>query len=197
VAKAKARGRLKDIIGFRFLYASLQALYPIANAIAWCSSRSSMKGNPKIIDLLNEALTNELTAINQYFLHARMCKNWGYEHLGAHIYKESIDEMKHADKIVERILYLDGLPNLQRLGKLSIGTTPVEILKNDLALEMLAIPMFNAHIQACRDLGDNGTEDLFTHILVSEEEHVDWLESQLELVKQLGEVQYLTQQIRS
>jgi bacterioferritin len=155
-----------------------------------------MKGNPKIIDLLNEVLTGELTAINQYFLHARMCKNWGYEHLGAHIYKESIDEMKHADKLVERVLFLDGLPNLQRLGKLSIGTTPVEVLKNDLALEMLAIPMLNTHIATCRDAGDHGSEELLRHILVSEEEHVDWLESQLELVKQLGEAHYLAQQIR-
>jgi bacterioferritin len=156
-----------------------------------------MKGNPKVIDLLNEVLTNELTAINQYFLHARMCKNWGYDHLAEHIYKESIDEMKHADKLIERVLFLDGLPNVQRLGKLVIGTTPIEILKNDLGLEMLAIPMLNTHIQTCRDLADNGTEELLRNILVSEEEHVDWLESQLELVKQLGEVQYLTQQIRS
>ena len=156
-----------------------------------------MKGHPKVIDLLNEVLTGELTAINQYFLHARMCKNWGYDHLAQHIYKESIDEMKHADKLIERILFLDGLPNLQRLGKLAIGTGPVEILRNDLALEMQAIPMLNAHIQTCRDVADNGSEDLLTHILVSEEEHVDWLESQLELVNQLGDVQYLTQQIRS
>jgi bacterioferritin len=155
-----------------------------------------MKGNPKVIDLLNEVLTNELTAINQYFLHARMCKNWGYERLAQHIYKESIDEMKHADKLIERILFLDGLPNLQRLGKLSIGTTPIEVLKNDLALEMVAIPMLNTHIQTCRDVGDNGTEELLVNILVSEEEHVDWLESQLELVKQLGDVQYLAQQIK-
>jgi bacterioferritin len=156
-----------------------------------------MKGNPKILDLLNDVLTGELTAINQYFLHSRMCKNWGYDHLASHIYKESIDEMKHADKLIERVLFLDGLPNLQRLGKLAIGTTPIEVLKNDLALEMTAIPMLNTYIQTCRDLGDNGSEDLLTHILVSEEEHVDWLESQLELVKQLGDVQYLAQQIRS
>jgi bacterioferritin len=156
-----------------------------------------MKGNPKVLDLLNDVLTGELTAINQYFLHARMCKNWGFDHLASHIYKESIDEMKHADKLIERILFLDGLPNLQKLGKLAIGTTPIEILKNDLALEMVAIPMLNTYIQTSRDLGDNGSEDLLTHILVSEEEHVDWLESQLELVKQLGDVQYLAQQIRS
>jgi bacterioferritin len=155
-----------------------------------------MKSNPRILDMLNEVLTGELTAINQYFLHARMCKNWGYEHLAAHIYKESIDEMKHADKLIERVLFLDGLPNLQRLGKLSIGTTPHEVLKNDLALEMVAIPMLNSFIAEARTLGDNGTEDLFTRILVSEEEHVDWLESQLELIKQLGEPHYLGQQIR-
>src|ERR1700733_8319454 len=111
-----------------------------------------MKGNPKVLDLLNDVLTGELTAINQYFLHARMCKNWGYEHLAAHIYKESIDEMKHADKLIERVLFLDGLPNLQRLGKLAIGTTPHEVLKNVLALELSAIPMLNAHIQTCREL---------------------------------------------
>jgi bacterioferritin len=155
-----------------------------------------MKGNPKIIDLLNEVLTGELTAINQYFLHARMCRNWGYKHLGEHIYKESIDEMKHADKLVERVLFLDGLPNLQRLGKLNIGTTPHEVLKNDLALELTAIPMLNAHIQVCRDLGDHGSEELLRGILVSEEEHVDWLESQIELIRQLGEPHYLAQQIR-
>jgi len=155
-----------------------------------------MKGDPKIIDLLNEVLTGELTAINQYFLHARMCKNWGYKHLAEHIYKESIDEMKHADKLVERVLFLDGLPNLQRLGKLSIGTTGHEILKNDLALEMQAIPMLNRHIATCRDAGDHGSEELLRHILVSEEEHVDWLESQLELITQVGEQNYFSQQIR-
>jgi bacterioferritin len=154
-----------------------------------------MKGDAKIIDLLNEVLTGELTAINQYFLHARMCGNWGYKALNEHIYKESIDEMKHADRLIERILFLDGLPNLQRLGKLSIGTSAHEILKNDLALEMQAIPMLNAHIKTCRDLGDHGTEELLRSILVSEEEHVDWLESQLNLVQQLGEANYLAQQI--
>jgi bacterioferritin len=156
-----------------------------------------MKGNPKVIDLLNEILTGELTAINQYFLHARICKNWGYTHLGEHIYKESIDEMKHADRLIERVLFLDGLPNLQKLDKISIGTTVVEILKSDLALEMIAIPRLNSSIKICRDEGDNGSEDLLTKILVSEEEHVDWLEAQLELVKQVGEAHYLAQQIRS
>lgn len=155
-----------------------------------------MKGDPKVIDLLNEVLTGELTAINQYFLHARMMKNWGYKHLAEHVYKESIDEMKHADKLVERVLFLDGLPNLQKLDKIFIGQNVPEMLKNDLGLELQAIPRLNKGIQLCRDLGDNGSEDLLKGILVSEEEHVDWLESQLELIKQLGEVQYLAQQIR-
>ena len=156
-----------------------------------------MKGNPTIIALLNDVLTGELTAINQYFLHGKMCLNWGYQHLGKKIYEESIDEMKHADKLVERILFLDGLPNLQKLGKLTIGQTVVEILTNDLAFEMGTVPRLNDGIAECRKVGDNGTEDLLTHILVESESHVDWLESQLELVKQMGEAHYLSQQIRS
>jgi bacterioferritin len=158
--------------------------------------RLTMKGNPTVIDLLNEILTGELTAINQYFLYARICKNWGYKYLAETIYKESIDEMKHADWLVERILFLEGLPNLQKLDKLNIGQSVVEILKADLSVENTAVPRLNKAIQKCRDLGDNGTEALLTKILVSEEEHVDWLESQLELVKQMGEPQYLSQQIR-
>jgi bacterioferritin len=154
-----------------------------------------MKGDTRVIDLLNEVLTGELTAINQYFLHARMCKNWGYDHLAEKIRKESIDEMKHADMLIERVLFLDGLPNLQKLGKLAIGTTVVEMLQNDLAVENTAIPLLNKGIQTCRDLGDNGSEDLLTRILVSEEAHVDWLEAQLELVKQLGAQLYQSQQI--
>jgi bacterioferritin len=141
-------------------------------------------------------LTNELTAINQYFLHGRICKNWGYDRLAEYIRKESIDEMKHADQLIERILFLEGLPNVQRLSKVMVGQTVPEILKNDYALEMLAIPMLNAGMQLCRELGDNGSEDLLRHILVSEEEHVDWLEAQFELLKQVGEAHYLAQQIR-
>ncbi|HEY8086683.1 MAG TPA: bacterioferritin [Polyangiaceae bacterium] len=155
-----------------------------------------MKGDPRIIDLLNECLTAELTAVNQYFLHARMCKNWGYEHLAKKVYEESIDEMKHSDRLIERILFLEGLPNLQRLGKLAVGTGVVEILKNDLALEAGNPPRLNKGIQLCRDVGDNASEDLLTKILVDSEHHVDWLESQLELVKQVGEPHYLAQQIR-
>ena len=154
-----------------------------------------MKGDAKIIDLLNEVLTGELTAINQYFLHARMCGNWGYGKLEAKIRTESIDEMKHADALIERILFLEGLPNVQRLGKLAIGQKVTEILTNDLGLERIAIPLLNKSIQAAREAGDNGSEDLLTKILVSEEAHVDWLEAQLELIKQLGEAHYLAQQI--
>jgi len=156
-----------------------------------------MKGDARVIDLLNEVLTGELTAINQYFLHAKMCANWGYQALAERIRKESIDEMKHADMLIERILYLDGLPNLQRLAKLAIGTTVVEMLKNDLSVEAVAIPLLNKGIQLCRDAGDNGSEELLTRILVSEEEHVDWLEAQLELVNQVGPQLYQSQQIRS
>jgi bacterioferritin len=155
-----------------------------------------MKGDPKIIDLLNEILTGELTAINQYFLHAKMCQNWGYARLYEHIRKESIDEMKHADSLMERILYLEGLPNVQRLGKVNPGQTVVEMLKNDLAVELDALPRLNSAIQAARDAKDNGSEVLLKDILTSEEAHVDWLEAQLELVKQVGEAHYLAQQIR-
>src|SRR5262249_52872202 len=137
----------------------------------------AMKGDPRIIDLLNEVLTGELTAVSQYFLHAKMCMNWGYDYLGKKIYEESIDEMKHADKLVERILFLEGLPNLQKLGKLSIGQSVIEILKSDLALETQTVPRLNDSIKTCRDAGDNGSEALLTVILVASEGHVDWLES--------------------
>src|SRR3954465_13410969 len=116
-----------------------------------------MKGDAKVIDLLNEILTGELTAINQYFLHAKMCQNWGYQRLYEHIRKESIDEMKHADGLIERVLYLDGLPNVQRLGKINIAPSVHEMLKNDLAVEVVAIPLLNKSIETCRQIGDNGS----------------------------------------
>lgn len=155
-----------------------------------------MQGNPQIITLLNDVLTAELTAINQYFIHARLCQHWGYERLWKKIRAESIDEMKHADELIERILFLEGLPNVQRLSKINVGQTVLEMLKNDLAVEMDAIPRLNKSIEYCRQVGDNGSEHLLKNILVSEEEHVDWLEAQLELVKQVGEAHYLAQQIR-
>jgi bacterioferritin len=156
-----------------------------------------MKGDPRIIDLLNEVLTGELTAVSQYFLHARMCRNWGFDYLGKKIYEESIDEMRHSDRLIERILFLDGLPNLQKLGKLTIGQNAIEVLRNDLALELTSVPRLNNGVRQCRDIGDNGSEDLLTHILVQSEEHVDWLESQLEAVAQAGEQNYLAQMIRN
>ena len=155
-----------------------------------------MKGDPKVLALLNDVLTNELTAINQYFLHARMCENWGYERLWKKVRAESIDEMQHADKVIQRILYLEGHPNLQKLGKLEIGETVAEQLKSDLALEKRAIPVLNAGIALCRDRGDNGTAELLEEILVDEEEHADWLEAQLTLVEQVGIQNYLAQQVK-
>jgi bacterioferritin len=155
-----------------------------------------MKGDRAIVDLLNEILTGELTAVNQYWLHARMCGNWGYKRLEEAIKKESLGEMKHADELIERVLFLDGLPNVQRLGKVNIGQTVPEILKNDLAVELDAVSLLNRAIAACRAADDNGTEDLLTKMLRSEEEHVEWLEEQLELVGQVGEAHYLAQQIR-
>ena len=156
-----------------------------------------MKGDPKIIGHLNKALYNELTAINQYFLHARMYRNWGYKELAEHEYKESIDEMKHADRLIERILFLDGLPNLQQLGKLLIGESPKEALGCDLQLEMLAVPDLKAAIAECEKLGDYVSRELFEDILESEEEHIDWLETQLSLIAQLGEAAYLQTKIAS
>jgi bacterioferritin len=155
-----------------------------------------MKGHADVINLLNNVLTGELTAVNQYFLHAKMCANWGYHRLAEHVRKESIDEMKHADKLIERILFLEGVPNVQRLGKINIGQKVVEQLNLDLAVEMEAIPRLNDGIKLCRDVGDNGTEDLLTDILTSEEAHVDWLEAQLSQIAQVGEANYLAQQIK-
>jgi len=156
-----------------------------------------MKGDATIIGHLNKALFNELTAINQYFLHARMYRHWGYKELAEHEYKESIDEMKHADKLIERILFLDGLPNLQTLGKLLIGESPKEALACDLQLEMLAVPDLKAGIVDSEKLGDFVSRELFEHILESEEEHIDWLEQQLDLIAHLGEIPYLQTKIDS
>ena len=150
-----------------------------------------MKGDAKVIEHLNKALYNELTAINQYFLHAKMLKNWGLKELAEHEYKESIDEMKHADSLSERILFLDGLPNFQALGKLRIGENPREILECDLALEMEALPALKAGIVQAEQVGDYVSRKLFADILHSEEEHIDWLETQLGLIARIGEQNYL------
>jgi bacterioferritin len=155
-----------------------------------------MQGDRKIIDLLNDVLTAELTAINQYFVHAEMCENWGYDRLSKKIRKHSIGEMKHAEEIIERILFLEGIPNMQRLGKINIGETVPEILNADLALELDALPRLNKGSETCRDAGDNTTRQLIEAILKEEEEHVDWLEAQIGLIAQVGAQNYLAQQIR-
>lgn len=154
-----------------------------------------MQGSDKVIELLNEVLTAELTGVNQYWVHARMCENWGYQKLWEHIRAESIDEMKHADEVIARILYLEGIPNLQRLGKVMVGQTVSEQFQLDLALEKQAIERLNAGVAMCRDEGDNGTRELLERILVSEEHHADWLETQIGLIAQIGEGHYLAQQM--
>ena len=154
-----------------------------------------MKGNEEVLTLLNNLLTNELTAINQYFIHAKMCENWGYAGLAAKIRLESIDEMRHADEVIDRILFLEGVPNLQRYHKLRVGETVKEQLECDLQLEYAAIAFLNQGIEVARRVGDNATEDLMKRILVGEEMHTDWIETQLELIRQVGEQNYLAQQM--
>jgi len=154
-----------------------------------------MKGNAKLIEALNDVLTGELTGINQYFIHAKMCENWGYKRLAEADRKEAIDEMKHADELIERILLIEGVPNVQRLGKVKVGETIPEQFKLDHALEIEAAGRLNKAIALAVEVADNGTRDLLEEILESEEEHIHWLEAQLELVKQVGEQNYLAQQI--
>ncbi len=154
-----------------------------------------MKGNDKVIQTLNDVLTAELTSINQYFIHAKMCQNWGYHKLAKKIREESIDEMKHADKLIERILFLEGIPNVQRLNKVNVGETVREQFELDLKLELDAISRFNTGIALARDVGDNASRELLERMLISEEEHTDWLETQLSLITQLGEPMYCAQQL--
>jgi bacterioferritin len=155
-----------------------------------------MKGNPKVIIELNAALKEELTAINQYFLHAEMCENWKYDKLGAFIKKQSIDEMKHAEILIERILFLDATPSLTELMQLNVGQNVKEQIESDLKLELNAVAMYNASIQVARDEGDNASRELFERLLKDEESHVDWLEAQLHQIKEIGYERYLSQQIR-
>ena len=154
-----------------------------------------MKGHAEVIEALKGILTNELTAVNQYFLHARMCRDWGYEKLGDKIYKESIDEMKHARDLIDRILFLEGTPNVQKLHSLNIGTTVKKQLENDLGLEQKAISDLKKSIEICVKFSDFTSRELLESILISEEEHVDWIESQLNVIKEVGEDNYLSQQL--
>jgi len=155
-----------------------------------------MKGDPKVIAFLNQVLKAELTAINQYFLHAEMCENWGYERLAKIVRKESIEEMVHAEKCIERILYLDGTPNMTDYFKINIGATVLDQFKNDVQLEYDAVKRLNDGIKLCVAQGDNASRDLAEQILTDEEHHIDWLEAQLHAISEMGIANYLAQQLK-
>ena len=154
-----------------------------------------MRGHDQILKYLNEVLKAELTAINQYFLHAKICENWGYQRLAEHDRQESISEMEHAEKLMQRILFLEGTPNMTDIGPIKIGANVKAQLESDLALELDALPRLNAAIKSATELGDNASRELFEQILIDEEEHVDYLEGQLHIVKEVGLDNYLSQQI--
>ena len=154
-----------------------------------------MRGHDKILKFLNEVLKAELTAINQYFLHAKMCENWGYLRLAEYNRKESISEMEHAEKLMQRILFLEGTPNMTELGPIKVGTNVKAQLESDLAIELDALPRLNAAIKTATELADNASRDLFEQILIDEEEHVDYLEGQLHIITEIGLDKYLSQQI--
>jgi bacterioferritin len=154
-----------------------------------------VKGDAKVIEALNDVLTSELTAINQYFIHARMCDNWGYRKLAAKKREESMEEMRHADEVIARILLLDGIPNMQRLNPVRVGEEPIEQHQVDLELEVEARKRLNEGIALCRDKADNGTRELLERILKDEEQAIDWLEAQLHIVKEIGRERYLAEQI--
>ena len=154
-----------------------------------------MQGKPEVIDALNNALTIELTAINQYFCQAKMCENWGLLHLARKHYEESMGEMKHAEKLIERILFLEGTPEIARYDVIRVGATIPEQFENDLQLETKGANLYNDAIKLCREVGDNGTRELLAPILVESEEHIDWLEEQLDLIKMVGLELYLSQQM--
>jgi bacterioferritin len=155
-----------------------------------------MQGNPKVIALLNQALAEELTAINQYFLHAEMCENWHYSRLGDYIKKQSIDEMKHAEELIERLLFLDATPSMTEPMQINVGKNVKEQLDSDLKLELGAVKMYNHAVQVSRDEGDNASRELFERLLKDEEAHVDWLEAQVHQIKEMGYERYLGQQIK-
>ena len=154
-----------------------------------------MKGNPHVVKALNDVLRKELTGINQYFVHAKMCQNWGYESLYGFIWKESIEEMKHADQVIQRLLFLEGIPNLAGYDKILVGSTVKQQLENDLALEHAALEILRSAVKTCLEATDNATREMLEHIIVDEEEHVDWIEAQLHKIHEVGYQNYLSQQI--
>jgi bacterioferritin len=154
-----------------------------------------MKGNEQVINVLNQVLRKELTGINQYFIHAKMCQNWGYERLYKHIKEESVEEMKHAAEVIERILFLDGTPNLSAYDKIMVGSTVKQQLDNDLALEQGALAVLRPGIKTCLEASDDASRELLEDILVDEEKHVDWIEAQLHMIEEVGYQNYLAQQI--
>jgi bacterioferritin len=156
-----------------------------------------MRGDPAVLEALNEVLTSELTGINQYFIHHKMCANWGYQKLSKKKREESIDEMKHADRVIERILYLDGVPNMQRMHPVRVGEDPIEQHNLDLALEKEAVERLNKAVALAREKADNGTRDLLESILKDEEESIDWHETQLHLIREIGKERYLAQMIHA
>jgi bacterioferritin len=154
-----------------------------------------MKGSPEVVKVLNEVLRKELTGINQYFIHAKMCKNWGYSVLADHAWNESIDEMKHADQIIERILFLEGVPNVQAYDKIQVGSNVKQQLENDLGLEQAALTVLKPGIKTCFDSRDDSSRELLEHLSVDEERHIDWIETQLHQINEIGYENYLAQQI--
>ena len=156
-----------------------------------------MKGDPRALKALNDVLRKELTGINQYFMHSRMCRNWGYQVLDQYIWKESIEEMQHADEVINRILLLDGVPNVAGYDKIMVGKTVKEQLENDLGLEDAAIKVLHASIATCNEAGDHVSRELLERILADEENHVDWIEAQLHLIQEVGMENYLAQQIHA
>jgi len=154
-----------------------------------------MQGQPQIVELLNSVLRKELTGVNQYFVHAKMCENWGYQVLAKVIRDEAMDEMKHAEKIIDRILFLDGTPNMSSYDRIMIGTNVKQQLESDLALEMAALQVLGPGVKLCLELGDTGSRELLEHIIVDEEQHVDWIEAQLHKIDELGYENYLAEQI--
>lgn len=154
-----------------------------------------MKGDPQVINLLNEVLRKELTGVNQYFIHAKMCRSWGYEVLSQVMWSESLEEMKHADRIIERILFLEGTPNLSAYDKIMVGTTVKQQLENDLGLEQAALAVLHPGIKTCLEARDEATRELLVHIVEDEEHHVDWIEAQLHKIEEVGYQNYLAQQI--